>query len=308
MSPTAEDESPRAGRCAIVGRPNVGKSTLLNALVGQKLAITTSRPGTTRSLLLGVHASASPRTQIAFVDTPGMGLSKSVLHASLSQTAKAGLSDADVVLLVTDAVPKTPEAELHEGDLAVLAAARETGRPIVVAVNKVDTVAPRPRLLPVIEKWSAQAGVSAVVPISATKRDNLAALLGELRAHLPEGVLYEEDFVTDRPVRFFAAELVREAVIRHVRDEVPHGVAVILDSFEEEPELVRIHATIVVEKPSHKGIVVGKGGATLKRIGIEARKAIEALVERKVFLQTWVKVVEGWTRDPARVRELGEPR
>jgi GTP-binding protein Era len=280
----------------------------LNALVGQKLAITTSRPGTTRSLLLGVyssgHSNKGPRMQIAFVDTPGMGLGKSVLHASLSQTAKGGLADADVVLVVTDDVPKKPTRVLSDGDAAVLRAARETGRPIVVAINKADTVTPRERMLPVLETWHGEAGVHAVVPISATRGSNLDALLTELRAHLPEGVLYEDDFVTDRPVRFFASELLREAVIRHVRDEVPHGIAVILDAFEEEPEIVRVHATIVVEKQAHKGIVVGAGGATLKKIGIEARQAIEELVERKVFLRTWVKVVKGWTRDPSRVREL----
>jgi GTP-binding protein Era len=297
------DETPRSGRVAIVGRPNVGKSTLMNALLGQRLAIITAKPGTTRSSLLGVYSAERPPTQIAFIDTPGMGLSKSALHQTLTETAQASLADVDAVLLVTDHVPKKG-SDVHAGDEAVLEACAQTGKPIIVAINKVDTVKPRDLLLPVLSKWSDTEGVVAVVPISATKGTNVKPLVKELRARLPEGLLYEEDILTDKPMRFFAAELVREAAMERTREEVPYGVAVVVDEYDEQPQITRIHASLVVEKPAHKGIVIGKGGTMLKEIGTAARKRIEEMTGQKVFLELFVKVIPGWTRDPRRVREL----
>ncbi len=301
-APPTDDRTPRGGRVAIVGRPNVGKSTLLNALLGQKLAIATPRPGTTRSNVLGVYMKAEPPTQIAFVDTPGMGHSKTALHKLLVELAQAGLADTDAVVLVTDRAAK--DGGVFEGDLGVLDTVRVAGVPIVLAVNKADTFRPKDKLLPLLAAWQQAHDLAAIVPVSATEGHNLDALVAELRKLLPEGLLYDEDFLTDRPERFFAAELVREAVMRHTRDEVPYGVAVLLDEYLEEEKLTRISATIVVEKPAHKGIVIGARGSLLKQIGTEARLEIERLIGRKVFLKLWVKVVPGWTTHPGRVREL----
>jgi GTP-binding protein Era len=300
-----KEKGPRGGRVAIVGRPNVGKSTLMNALLGQKLAIATPRPGTTRSCVLGVLFRPDPPTQIAFVDTPGIGKSKTALHKALSDSARSGLLDADAIVLMTDFVEEH-DAERHPGDQAVLEAARAAGAPIIVVINKVDRVKPRERLLPILEKWLAEDGVEAVVPTSATRGTNLDGLVGEIRELLPAGLLYDEDVLTDRPMRFFAAELVREAVMNHTRDEVPYGAAVQLDEYLEDEKITRIKATIIVDKEAHKGIVIGKKGSRLKTIGTEARQEIEKLIQRKVYLEMFVKVIPGWTRDARRVRELTE--
>ncbi|MEM9191391.1 MAG: GTPase Era [Myxococcota bacterium] len=296
-------EDGRAGRCAIVGRPNVGKSTLLNALLGQKLVIATARPGTTRSCVLGVMVEEDPPTQIAFVDTPGIGRSQTNLHRMLVEEARAGLSDVEVVLLLTD-LGKRGRAPEDRADDPVYEAARAARKPIVVAINKVDRVENKPKILPLLQRWLDREGVVAVVPISATRKTNLKELVGELRNQLPEGWLYPDDTLTDRPERFFAAEFIREAALERTRAEVPHGVAVAIDEFHDDDGLTRIHATLVVEKPSHKGIVIGAGGQRLKEIGSAARREIEAMIGRKVFLKLWVKVVEGWTRNPQKAREL----
>jgi GTP-binding protein Era len=280
----------------------VGKSTLLNAMLGQKLVIATSRPGTTRSNVLGVYVNDTPPTQIAFVDTPGMGETKTALHRALVDEAKSGLADVEAVLLVTDVGKRGGRG--HPGDPSVVATAQASGAPIVVAINKVDLVRQKESLLPQLQAWCQTDGVRAVVPVSATRGTQLDALIREIRALLPAGLLYEEDILTDRPERFFVAELIREAVISNTRQEIPYGVAVKLDAYAVDGDLVRIDASIVVEKASHKGIVIGRGGSLLKKIGTEARLEIEKLVERKVFLKLWVRVDEGWTRDATRVREL----
>lgn len=280
----------------------MGKSTLMNALLGQKLAIATPRPGTTRSNILGVYMRPDPPTQIAFVDTPGMGHSKTALHKLLVELAQAGLADADAVVLMTDRAGR--DGGVFPGDLAVLDTVRMSDVPIVLVVNKVDTIDPRSRLIPLLSGWEKAHDFAAIVPMSATEGDNLEPLVNELRKLLPEGLLYDTEFLTDRPERFFVAELVREAVMQHTREEVPYGAAVLLDEYVEEPALTRISATIVVEKSSHKGIVIGARGSLLKTIGTEARLEIEKLLDRKVFLKLWVKVVPGWTQQPSRVREL----
>lgn len=284
-----------------MGRPNVGKSTLLNAILGQKLAITTDRPGTTRTNVLGVYADQG--AQIAFLDTPGILRPKTALHQVLQDQAEAALSSLDAVCFVVVASGK---GKIHPEDQRIYERLRDAGTPIVVVVNKVDIVGNKNKILPLLEHWSNQEGVVATVPVSATEQDNLKALLDVVKERLPEGVLFEEDVLTDRPTRFFAAELIREAILRHVHAEVPYGVAVQLDRFLEEPERVRIDATIVVEKESHKGIVIGRGGERLKTIGIEARQAIEELVERPVVVKTWVKVHTGWTQDPRAAKELSQ--
>lgn len=299
-----QDETPRAGRCAIVGRPNVGKSTLLNAVLGQKLAIATPRPGTTRSCVLGVYAKTDPPTQIAFVDTPGLERPKGALGRVLIDSAMQGLLDCDVIVFVTEVPKAGAPLGVHDKDRAVLGALEASKAPVVLAINKVDRLKDKARLFGFIEAYGQARELAAVVPISATRGTNLDALLAEVRAALPAGLLYDPDFLTDRPERFFVSELIREAAMLNTRQEVPHGIACELDSYREDGALVRIEGTLVVEKPSHKAIVIGGGGETIKKISTEAREQIEALLERKVYLRLWVKVVPGWTRDPVKARQL----
>jgi len=300
-----EETTPRSGRVAIVGRPNVGKSTLLNALLGQKLAITTPRPGTTRSCLLGVYWSEEPPTQIAFVDTPGLERPRSVLGRVLVEEAQGSLEDSEAVLLMVDATHHGPGGDpIAPADAEVMEQVRRVGRPVVVALNKVDRLRDKSALLPKLAAWQERFEPAALVPLSALKRDNLAPLVAELRALLPEGLLYPEDVLTDRPERFFVAELVREAIMRNTRQEVPYSVAVQVEEYREEPALTRIGAVVVVDKESHKGIVIGAKGARLKTIGTEARRQIEELIGRKAYLRLWVTVDADWTRDARKVREL----
>lgn len=301
-------ENARAGRVAIVGRPNVGKSTLLNALLRMKLVIATPRPGTTRSAVLGVFGSEDPPTQIAFVDTPGIARARTALHKVLVEQAELGLTDCDAVLFITEPPIKKGKSikpGVHPGDEEVFKALEGVNAPVILAVNKVDALHDKRWLLPHIEAYQARHNFDAVVPLSALKRKNLEPLLKELRERLPEGLLYEDfDYLTDRPQRFFVAELIREAVIGMTRQEVPYGAAVIIDRYEDDGPLTRIVATVVVEKDSHKGIVIGKGGSMIKEIGIRARTAVSSFIERKVHLELHVKVISGWTADPVRARKL----
>jgi GTPase len=308
VAPELSENSARAGRCAIVGRPNVGKSTLLNALLGQKLAIATAKPQTTRQRILGVYSEADPPTQIAFVDTPGLHRPKNALGRALVEEAQGALEGADVVLWLiespsdrTMAAPGLLPADREVWDL--LRGVKD--RKLVIGLNKVDRLKDKAKLFPWLEYLTKELAPEAVVPIAALKERGLKQLVGELRKHMPEGILYTDpDFITDRPERFFVAELIREATIRNTREEVPYAVAIVIDSFEEGDKLTRIQASVVVERQGHKKIVVGAGGSMLKKIGSEARAEIETLLERKVFLGLFVKVVEGWTEDPSRVREL----
>lgn len=299
-----QGQQPRAGRCAIIGRPNVGKSTLLNALLGQKLVIATPRPGTTRSCVLGVYASDDPPTQIAFVDTPGLERPKGALGRVLSDSARRGLTDSDVTVLVTEAPKTTGTSEINDKDRTVLRALEAFKIPVILAINKVDRLKDKDKLLPFIDAYQKACEFDAVVPISATRRINLDALISEIRDNLPEGLLYDADFLTDRPERFFVSELIREAAMLNTRQEVPYGIACELESYREEPEIVRIEGTLIVEKASHKAIVIGNQGEAIKRISTQAREQIEALLDRKVYLRLWVKAVPGWTRDPVKAREL----
>lgn len=303
-----DENSPRAGRCAIVGRPNVGKSTLLNALLGQKLAIATAKPQTTRHRILGVYMADEPPTQIAFVDTPGLHRPKNALGRALVEEAQGALEGSEVALWLmespSDKDAGTPALSSVEREVRdVLRGAH--GCKVVIALNKIDRLKDRTKLLPWLAYLQQELEPEAVVPIAALKKSGLKQLVGELRKHLPPGILYaDRDYVTDRPERFFAAELIREAAIRNTYEEVPYAVAVVIESFEEGATLTRIQASIIVEKQNHKKIVVGAAGSMLKKIGSEARAEIEALFERKVFLGLFVKVIEGWTEDPKRVREL----
>jgi GTP-binding protein Era len=277
---------------------------LLNTILGQKLVIATPRPGTTRSCVLGVYASEDPPTQIAFVDTPGLERPRGALGQVLSDRAKQGLLDCDSVVFVTEAPKVDGMIGVHEKDAIVLDALEGTDAPVILAVNKVDKLKKKERLLAFIEAYQHKHAFSAVVPISATRGTNVGALVREIRNTLPEGLMYDADFLTDRPERFFVSELIREAAMLNTRHEVPHGIACELESYEEDEKLVRIEGTLIVEKPSHKAIVVGRRGETIKKISTEARKQIELLLERRVYLRLWVKVIPGWTRDPVKARQL----
>lgn len=299
--PRRENPSPaRAGTAAIVGRPNVGKSTLLNALLDQDLAIVSSTPNTTRHALLGVvhHENA----QIGFLDTPGIKKPKSTLGRQMNDVARGAVGDADVVVFV---VEPGREMTVHPGDVTLLADVAQ-GRPIVLAINKVDNVRPRAKLMPYLSAIGALHDFAAVVPIAAKRKDGTDRLLGEIVALLPEREgRFGEDDLTDRPMRFFASEYIREQVLRNTHAEVPHASAVTIDKFEEKAGVVRIAATIHVEREGQKPILIGKGGESLKLIGTNARKKLERLLEKKVFLELFVRVTEGWTESPSLLRELG---
>ncbi len=301
-------EPVRSGRCAILGRPNVGKSTLLNAMVGQKLAIATHKPQTTRTALLGVCVRTQPPLQIAFVDTPGLHRPASALGRALVESARGELQHCDVVLLVVTAGKNAELSEtIGESERELLTTLKHAGdkaQPVVLALNKVDQIKQKHLLLPLIEKLMTLYPFSCVVPTSALRGINVEELIVEVGTRLPEGLVYDKDLLTDKPEKFFAAELVREALIRNTRHEVPHAAAVTIDAFSDDVKVTRISATIVVEKDAHKGIVIGKSGSMLKTIGTEARLEMEAMFGRKVFLELWVKVVEDWTDNARRVREI----
>ena len=293
-----EDEPFRTGTVAIVGRPNVGKSTLLNHLVGAHVAITSRKAQTTRHRLLGIRTD--PRSQFIFVDTPGYQTQHAnALNRAMNRTVGQVANEVDVVVFVIDANGWDPRDEPLLGLLPAKV-------PVILALNKVDRVADKARLAPTLTAAAAKRDFAALVPISASKGTQLKALLDEIRKHLPEQpAIYEPEEFTDRPERFLAAELVRERIFRLLGEELPYAIAVDVDSFTVAGNLRRIGATIYVDRPSHKGIVIGEKGATLKRIGTEARHAMEALFGSRVYLELWVKVKSGWADSDNALRQLG---
>jgi GTPase len=298
----------RAGFCAIVGLPNVGKSTLLNQILGQRLAAVSAKPQTTRNRILGIHNLAD--AQIAFVDTPGIQEGPGALRRFMREEALTAAGDTDVAVLVIDAADPRGRlpARLDEPDAAPLASALRA-RPVVVALNKVDKVA-KLELLPLIAAWSAWAAGKdlEVVPIAAITGDGVDRLVATIARHLPVGPrLFPEDMVTDRAERFLAGELIREQLFHQLGKELPYAAAVIVEAFEERPDRndVVIGAVIAVERPSQKAIVVGKGGARIKQIGIAAREAVSQLLGCAVHLNLHVKVVPDWSRVERGLRELG---
>jgi GTP-binding protein Era len=282
----------RAGFVAILGRPNAGKSTLLNALLGTKLAIVASKPQTTRTSIQGVLTL--PDAQIVLVDTPGIHESSTLLNKRMMDTVRTAADGPDVVLFVVDALAR-PE----EDDARAVSLVKKTGAPAIAVLNKIDKVDQKPKLLALIEWLRALHEFAAYIPISASKGDGLDVLLKEIREHLPEGpALYPADYLTDQPKRFFAAEILREKVLLLTRQEVPHSVAVVIEAWEDTGKLLRIAATIYVERPGQKMILIGTGGAGLKKIGTLARQELEASLDRKIFLETFVKVRPNWREDP----------
>ena len=281
----------RAGFVAILGRPNAGKSTLLNALMGTKLAIVAPRPQTTRTAIQGVLKL--PAAQIVFVDTPGIHESSTLLNKRMMDQVRAS-ADADVVLFLVDATARPSDEDAGAVDLV-----KKTGAPAIAVFNKIDKLREKAKLLDLIERYRGMYDFAAYVPISALKGDGVELLRKEIVARIPEGpALYPKDHLTDQPERFLAAEIIREKVLHLTHQEVPHAVAVMIENWEDTPGLVRIAATIYIERPGQKAILIGAGGALLKKIGTLARREIETLVRKKVFLQTFVKVRPNWRQDP----------
>ncbi len=301
----------RAGFVAIVGRPNVGKSTLLNRVLGEKVAIVSPRPQTTRTRILGVHTA--PGAQIAFFDTPGLHRAKGALNARMVETALATLSEVDTVLLLVEAgTGPGGRVEVGEATRWIVEQAKRSGKPLVLGVSKADR-APRETLLPVIAAYQGLAPWTDVVPFSSFTGENVDALLGVLARSLPESdaLLFPEDMLTDQAERQLAAEYVREQVMLQTRQELPYAVAVEVEEFDESARdegrsgLVRISALLLVERSSQKAILIGKRGEMLKSIGTRAREGLERLLGCKVFLKLTVKVEERWSERAATLQKLG---
>jgi GTP-binding protein Era len=289
----------RCGFAALVGRPNVGKSTLLNALVGQKVSIVTPRPQTTRHRILGLVQL--PNAQIAFVDTPGLhSQAKRALNKAMNRTAAAALDEADLVVFVVEAPVWNAEDEL------VLQRIARAGRPVLVAVNKVDRVKPRERLLPYLAELDARHEFLALVPISALKEKNLEDLQKSIAAHLPVSPpLFPGGELTDRGIQFRIAEMIREKLTLELNQEVPYGIAVEVEKLAEEDGQLNVDAAIWVDRDGQKPIVIGAKGERLKRVGTSARLALNGMLGRRLHLNLWVKVRENWADNARALRELG---
>jgi GTPase len=289
----------RSGFAALVGRPNVGKSTLLNALVGEKLSIVTPRPQTTRHRILGILNL--PQAQIAFIDTPGLHLKAGrALNRAMNRTAAGALADADLVVPVLEALRFTQEDEL------ALSRLRRAARPAIAAVNKIDRVRPRARLLPYLAELAARYDFLAVVPVSALRAENIEDLRDAIARHLPRAPpLYPQGELTDRSQAFRVAETIREKLTLELNQEVPYGIAVEVERVSEEEGQLQVDAAIWVDRPGQKPIVIGAGGERLKRVGRAARLALNGLLGRRVHLNLWVKVRANWADNARALRELG---
>jgi GTP-binding protein Era len=295
-----KNSSGRSGYCAIVGRPNVGKSTLLNRLVGQKLAITSRKPQTTRHSILGVKTT--DQGQVVYVDTPGIHRrADHAMNRYLNRTAKSALIDVDVLLFVVEALCWTDE------DQSVLDTIAKRKTPVMLLVNKIDTVKDKEQLLPYLAKISAQHSFLEVIPLSAKKGGkNISSLEDKVFSCLPAGdLIFPEDQLSDRSERFFAAELVREQLTQRYAQEIPYALTVEIERFEEDNGLYRISALIWVERSGQKNIIIGNKGEALKEVGTAARIEMEKFFGTKVFLQLWVKVKKSWSSDEAALNRLG---
>ncbi|MBK7421598.1 MAG: GTPase Era [Propionivibrio sp.] len=288
----------KSGTIAIVGRPNVGKSTLFNRLVGEKISIVSRKAQTTRHRIMGILTQ--PDAQYVFVDTPGFQTRHTnALNRAMNRGVTQALAEVDVVVLVVDA------DHLDAKDKAVIQLLIP-GRPVILAANKIDQIKDKTRLLPILANLAGQYSFAALVPISATTGSQLDELLAEIRKHLPhEELLYGENEITDKSERFLAAEFIREKLFRLTGDELPYAATVEVEKFEIDGALRRISAAIVVDRQAHKGIVIGKSGETLKRIASEARQDMERLFDGKVFLEVFVKVKSGWNNDERLLKSLG---
>jgi GTP-binding protein Era len=295
------ESSFKSGFVALIGAPNVGKSTLMNAILDEKISITAPKPQTTRNRIAGILTSAD--FQMVFVDTPGIHRAREQFNKMMVETALSTINEVDAVCFLISA----PESGLEINEL-IIENLRSIKTPVVLAVNKVDVLRNKEELLPIIERYRRLLDFRAIVPISALLRDGLVELLEELKRLLPQGPrYYPEDYITDQPERFLVAELVREKVFHLIHQEVPYAVAVTVDQFTEQPQSNRIdiEATIHVERDSHKAIIIGKKGQMLKEIGKQAREDIEALLGSHVYLGLFVRVQKNWRKDPRALSEFG---
>ena len=291
----------KSGFVALIGRPNVGKSTLMNALIGQKIAITSNKPQTTRNRIQTVFTDE--RGQIVFLDTPGIHKAKNKLGEYMVKVSTRTLRDVDMVLWLIE-----PNTFIGEGDEHIFEILSNVEVPVILAVNKMDSLKQTEDMLAVIAKYSSKMQFAEVVPVSALKGTNTDKLLEIIFKYLSEGPMYyDEDTVTDQPIKQIAAELIREKALRFLQEEIPHGIAVEIDTFSyrDSGDMVDIEAAIVCEKDSHKGIIIGKAGSMLKRIGTAARKDIEGLLEARVNLKLWVKVRPKWRDSDVQMKNFG---
>ncbi len=296
---TEKIEDFRSGYVAVIGRPNVGKSTLINALVGEKVSITSKKPQTTRDRIMGVLTTAD--AQYIFVDTPGFQTKhSSELLDRMNKSVKSSLSDVDAVVMVIESTGWRPEDE------EVLKLLPHDAKNVILAINKTDEVKESEVILPLIQESMKKFSFADVVPVSAEKNRQLDVLLQVIRKFLPEGdKLFEDDIYTDKSPRFLAAEIIREKAFRLLGDELPYGVAVMIDKWEENDQGARIFATLIVNRESHKGIVIGEKGSKLREISRLAREDISAMLGKKVYLEVWVRVRKGWGDDAAVLKSLG---
>lgn len=295
----SESSNKRCGYVAIVGRPNVGKSTLLNHILGQKLSITSRKPQTTRHTLLGIKTEND--SQIIYVDTPGIHKNEPrAINRYMNRSATSVINDVDVIVFVIEKLSWTPE------DDVVLERIAQARAPVILAINKVDQLKDKKQLLPFLTEVSEKADFIGIVPLSALRKENLSELESAIEKHIPESIhFYPEDQITDRTERFLAAEIVREKIMRQLGHELPYQVTVEIEQFKEERGVLHIGAVILVERDSQKAIVIGRGGEKMRTIGREARLDMESLFDQKVMLKLWVKVKRGWSDDERALRSLG---
>lgn len=292
------NEKYKSGFAALIGRPNVGKSTLMNCIIGQKIAITSKKPQTTRNRIQTVYTS--DEGQIVFVDTPGIHKAKNKLGDYMVNVAQRSLAEVDVVLWLVE-----PTDYIGAGERHIIEQLKKVKAPVILVVNKIDTVK-KEQLLGYIDAYRGQLDFSEIVPVSALKNDNTQVLIEQIMKYLPYGpAFYDEDTVTDQPTRQIVAELVREKVLQNIDEEIPHGVAVTIERMKFGRKIVDIDATIICERDSHKGIIIGKGGQMLKKIGSLARPEIEDLLEQHVNLKLWVKVKKDWRDSDFLMKNFG---
>ncbi len=292
------DNMKKSGYVTFIGRPNVGKSTLMNRLIGQKIAITSNKPQTTRNKIQTVYTD--DRGQIVFLDTPGIHKSHNKLGDYMVNAAKSTLSEVDIAIWLVE-----PTDYIGAGEKHIIELLKKAKCPVFLAVNKIDTVK-KEELLPFIDTYRKKLDFAEVIPVSAKRGDNCDELMNEIFKYLPYGEMYfDEDTVTDQPIRQIAAEIIREKALRLLSDEIPHGIAVTIEQMKNRGNIYDVEANIYCEKDSHKGIIIGKGGAMLKKIGSQARPEIEEMLEAKINLQLWVKVKKDWRDSDFLLKNFG---
>lgn len=296
-----DPDGKKAGFVAVIGRPNVGKSTLANRVIGQKIAITSNKPQTTRNRIRTVYTC--DRGQIVFLDTPGIHKAKNRLGEYMMTAARRTVAEVDLILWLVEA-----DEHIGPGDRAIASQLKELKTPVILVINKIDRKK-KEEIFAIIDAYKDLCDFAEIVPVSALTGDNVDVLIDQIFAYLPEGeAFFDEDTVTDQPVRQIVSELIREKALKCLNDEIPHGIAVVIDRMQYDETIVHIDATIICEKDSHKGMVIGKGGSMLKKIGSAARYEIEDLLEMKANLKLWVKVRKDWRDSDILLKNFGYDR